>query len=270
MTSQIPTNPFPTRPTRGIMIGLYLIFLAGVGRTLTDTSPSSVIAFRHLRVLGIEAVFLLLFTLVLWRPPRRTSWLYLYFSLQSAIIVAMLAMMPKLDFVIMFFLLLSYQVAWLFSGQLRWGWIIGFSFVAGAAEILAQGLLQGLALGLVTIAGFFVITAYVIALQEVEAADTRSRAILSELQATHIQLRDYASQVEELAGMEERGHLARDLHDSVSQTLFSIQLNTRSAQLLLEKNPSRVRAQLIILQNLVQSALAEMRRLIVQMRTQGE
>jgi hypothetical protein len=58
--------------------------------------------------------------------------------------------------------------------------------------------------------------------------------------------------------------------DSVSQTMFSILLTTRAAQLLLERDPARVRAQLVQLQELVQSALAEMRSLITQLRIKAD
>jgi signal transduction histidine kinase len=72
--------------------------------------------------------------------------------------------------------------------------------------------------------------------------------------------------VEELAAMEERNRLARELHDSVSQTMFSLLLATRSAQILLERDPVRVRPQLEQLQELTQSALAQMRSLIAELR----
>ena len=90
--------------------------------------------------------------------------------------------------------------------------------------------------------------------------------MLSELQETHRQLQAYADQVEELATIEERSRLARELHDSVSQTLFSIVLNTRSAQILQERNPARVKPQLEQLQELTQNTLAQMRSLIAQLR----
>jgi signal transduction histidine kinase len=90
--------------------------------------------------------------------------------------------------------------------------------------------------------------------------------MLGELQDTHRQLQAYADQVEELAAMEERNRLARELHDSVSQTLFSIVLHTRSAQILLERDPPRIRPQLQRLQELTQNALAQMRGLIAQLR----
>ena len=72
--------------------------------------------------------------------------------------------------------------------------------------------------------------------------------------------------MEELAAIEERNRLARELHDSVSQTMFSIILNVRSTQVLLQRDPTRLRPQLETLQKLAQSALVEMRSLIAQLR----
>jgi two-component system NarL family sensor kinase len=72
--------------------------------------------------------------------------------------------------------------------------------------------------------------------------------------------------VEELATLEERNRLARELHDSVSQTLFSITLSTRAAQLLQKKSPGKLKNQLEQLQHLTEDALAEIRTMITQLR----
>ena len=72
-----------------------------------------------------------------------------------------------------------------------------------------------------------------------------------------------ASQV---AALDERNRLARDLHDSVTQTLFSITLTAESARAMLTRKPERVEAQVERLQNLARGALAEMRSLIFQLR----
>jgi signal transduction histidine kinase len=111
-----------------------------------------------------------------------------------------------------------------------------------------------------------ILAAYSVFSREVAAAQAGRQTMLLELQETHRQLERYAGQVEELASIQERNRLAREIHDSVSQTLFSITLNTRAVQLMLEKDPTRVRAQLEQLQGLVQSALAEMRSLIAELR----
>ncbi|HSK52119.1 MAG TPA: GAF domain-containing protein [Clostridia bacterium] len=78
--------------------------------------------------------------------------------------------------------------------------------------------------------------------------------------------RDLRRQAGELASSEERAHLARELHDSVTQALFSMTLVARSVELLLERDPEAARTQLSQLRDLQREALAEMRALIFELR----
>jgi PAS domain S-box-containing protein len=73
-------------------------------------------------------------------------------------------------------------------------------------------------------------------------------------------------QAGELAAGEERAHLARELHDSVTQALFSMTMVTRSTELLLDRDPNAAREQLGQLRELQREALAEMRALIFELR----
>ena len=50
--------------------------------------------------------------------------------------------------------------------------------------------------------------------------------------------RDLRRQAGELAAGEERAHLARELHDSVTQALFSMTLVSRSVEMLLDRDPA--------------------------------
>lgn len=68
------------------------------------------------------------------------------------------------------------------------------------------------------------------------------------------------------AVLEERNRLARELHDSVTQQLFSMVLTAQAARAQLERNPQRAAAQLERLQETASAALAEMRALIFQLR----
>jgi signal transduction histidine kinase len=70
----------------------------------------------------------------------------------------------------------------------------------------------------------------------------------------------------ELSTIEERKRLARELHDSVTQTLFSIGLTAEAASELVEADPGRARDQLGHLQELTRAAMAEMRSLIFELR----
>ena len=108
--------------------------------------------------------------------------------------------------------------------------------------------------------------------------DVRAIGIVDDGQFAGIQgaTRDVSDQVRlenelrrqagELAAGEERAHLARELHDSVTQALFSMTLVSRSVEMLLESDPSAARDQLGQLRELQREALAEMRALIFELR----
>src|SRR5256714_2853902 len=70
----------------------------------------------------------------------------------------------------------------------------------------------------------------------------------------------------ELTVVEERNRLARELHDAVNQTLFSVSLTADAAALLVDSEPERAKAQLREVRELVRSAMAEMRSLIFELR----
>jgi PAS domain S-box-containing protein len=108
--------------------------------------------------------------------------------------------------------------------------------------------------------------------------DMRSMPIVlnGEFKGAHGRVRDLREQVRlqtdlqrqaaELAAGEERAHLARELHDSVTQALFSMTLTTRSIELLLDRDLDAARARLVELRELERDALAEMRGLIFELR----
>jgi PAS domain S-box-containing protein len=78
--------------------------------------------------------------------------------------------------------------------------------------------------------------------------------------------RDLRRQAADLASSQERAHLARELHDSVTQALFSMTLTTRTLELLMDRDATKAKAQLAVLRELQKDALAEMRSLIFELR----
>jgi len=70
----------------------------------------------------------------------------------------------------------------------------------------------------------------------------------------------------ELAVLEERNRLARELHDSISQMLFSMVLNAEASATLFDTNPASAREQIARLQETSHTALKEMRTLIFELR----
>ncbi|MDF5754883.1 GAF domain-containing sensor histidine kinase [Spongiactinospora sp. TRM90649] len=70
----------------------------------------------------------------------------------------------------------------------------------------------------------------------------------------------------ELAMVEERTRVARELHDAVTQKLFSLRLTAQAAGALLAEHPERAAVQIDQVQRLAGEALAELRAVIVELR----
>jgi signal transduction histidine kinase len=105
-------------------------------------------------------------------------------------------------------------------------------------------------------------------MQKAGAARRQTQGLIVELQQAHRQLQGYVSQAEEIAAEQERGRLARDLHDSVTQTLFSMNLTAQGASLLFARDPALVPAQLVRLEELAGGAMAEIQALVSHLRPQ--
>jgi PAS domain S-box-containing protein len=76
-------------------------------------------------------------------------------------------------------------------------------------------------------------------------------------------------QAQELAALQERQRLARELHDSVTQALYSIALGARTARTLLDHDPSKLAEPLDYVLALAQAGQAEMRALIFELRPES-
>jgi len=78
-----------------------------------------------------------------------------------------------------------------------------------------------------------------------------------------------SEQAQELAALQERQRLARELHDSVSQALYGISLGTHTAREALDSDPSEAIAPLEYVITLAEAGLAEMRALIFELRPES-
>jgi signal transduction histidine kinase len=73
-------------------------------------------------------------------------------------------------------------------------------------------------------------------------------------------------QASDMAASQERQRLARDLHDAVSQTLFSVSLIAEVLPRIYERDPEQGAKRLEELRQLTRGALAEMRTLLLELR----
>jgi signal transduction histidine kinase len=78
--------------------------------------------------------------------------------------------------------------------------------------------------------------------------------------------RKWAEEAQELAVLQERQRLARELHDSVSQALYGLVLGMRGARALLDRDLVALKELLEHLGEQAETALTEMRTLIFELR----
>ncbi|NEQ28967.1 MAG: sensor histidine kinase [Microcoleus sp. SIO2G3] len=96
--------------------------------------------------------------------------------------------------------------------------------------------------------------------------------LLSERQAqkdlaiAHQQLRQYAFQAEELAAVQERNRIARDIHDSLGHALTALNVQLQTAVLLWQHEPVRVEPFLRQAQQLSVTAMQEVRKSVRALR----
>jgi len=83
------------------------------------------------------------------------------------------------------------------------------------------------------------------------------------------ELRLLYEQAQELAALQERQRLARELHDSVSQALYGISLGAHTAGEALESDPEQAMASIEYVIALAEAGLAEMRALIFELRPES-
>lgn len=257
-------------------VGLYLIYAAVAMRGLVRLANEPGFG-RTAVLLALYGVLLVLAeTQLVRRAALRLSqkvefWFSLaYLLLQTGLVVALLLVPPILDFFGFLFIPLSMQAVFLVGRRLGFVWIGLFSLaMAGPMLIDEKGWVFGLTMTVLNTGYCFLFSGYAHQVQRSEAAREHNEQILGELQVAHRRLEGYALQLEGLAAERERNRLARELHDSVTQTVFSMNLTVQSARLLLEREPDRAAGQLVRLEELAASAMGEIQALVSQLRPQS-
>jgi signal transduction histidine kinase len=217
-------------------------------------------------VLGLLSAFLLLSAFEPLLSRRSKLYTHLYLGIQSGII-ALVALMPhRDDWFSNLYIVLTLQAAHVLPSRTAFRWIGGFALMFIPLLLYTRGLSEGVPLVLITTVAVFMIGSWLALISHAESSKQETQALLTELQDAHRQLQLYTAQAEELAVLEDRNRLARNLHDSVSQTIFSMRLTAEAARLLLERDKAQAVQQLARLQELSESALAAMRALIHELR----
>ncbi|MEQ8756706.1 MAG: sensor histidine kinase [Coleofasciculus sp. G1-WW12-02] len=95
-------------------------------------------------------------------------------------------------------------------------------------------------------------------------AERRSR---EELAQANAQLRRYAVRIEDIATLQERNRIAREIHDSLGHSLITFNLHLEAALRLLESNPAEAKDFLIEVKQVAATALQDVRQSVATLRS---
>lgn len=216
--------------------------------------------YPDVRIPAFSLLFLLVILLILEpviSPRSKTVWAG-YLLLQIGIMVTLFLIESDGDTFSLLLLPACMFVTRQYDQVQAWIWVGIFSVAMGI--MLFYGHQESApALIVIYLAAYILVASFSYVIKQNQIAQDK-------LMAANQQLRRYAEQVEDLTAVNERNHLARELHDSVTQTIFSMTLITRSTRILQERDPDQVPGKLSELQDLAQDALKEMRALVTQLR----
>jgi signal transduction histidine kinase len=211
----------------------------------------------QLLALGLILLFGFLYHFV-FRSGRYERNPNLYFGVQILILGLLVLLGSNTrDAFNFLFIILCIHIAVVSTARVAVLWI-AICFTVESLIILAMNGTEGLYAILFysitfVVSGFFGYT-----IQQAERARDRNQRLVEELQATQRKL-------QELAVVEERNRLARDLHDSVKQQVFAISMQLSAARAFLKEDDKAYRS-ITQAEKLARQAGAELTTLIHQLR----
>jgi len=243
---------------------LFLLYAGIVLRAVAFNYYDTPVPLSAYALMAVYGLVLVTEPLVRRRFPRYPA---IYLGLQAGLVTAMLWSMPEMDFLPALFYPLCYQAV-LFFGRRRGFWWIGAFVLLMAGPVLVGWSfgVAGIAIVIIDSFGAFLVGSYAHLILRAEQERHGSQKLAAEVGAAYSKLQDQAAQIEEYAIQQERSRMARELHDSVTQTIFSMNLTVQTARLLVEKDLAQVGAQLDRLQSLARSAIGEIQVLVEQLR----
>jgi len=204
-----------------------------------------------------------------WISRRDGSYPKVYLVLQLTTALTALSIPPPTDYFALLFVILSVQAMLFYPHRNGLMWVTVLTVAAASGLAFTYGMNDALTFIPVYAAANFFVASYSWVTSQAETARLESQTLLTQLQEAHLRLQDYTAQAEKLAVMEERNRLARELHDSVTQALYSQTLYAEAAfRQLSMGNIDTVTEHLADLRQTAQQSLQEMRLLIFELRPQ--
>jgi signal transduction histidine kinase len=242
-----------------------LIFVIAAGFMFGAVFLRTLLIYGNSPKLGLALGLLLAWLLLSLSEPaisrRWPGYFAVYLVLQTALVFALLTMPDPPDFFAALLAILSMQVMLRLNPKIGALWIglCGLIMIPLLARLYRT---ETVALTLIYTGVNAIFGSYALATRHAQEARVKNQALAQELAEGNQELQAYSAQLEGMAVARERSRLARELHDALTQTVFSMHLTVQSARLLFDRDPQQAGEQLERLGQLAQSALSEMRLLI--------
>jgi signal transduction histidine kinase len=182
----------------------------------------------------------------------------LYFGVQTVLVTSLLILAGTSDVFNFLFFILAIQAMLILPRRLALPWILIFFLMHGMLALWSRGA-NGLISILFNVAVYSMTTVFGHTMRQAELARRRNQQLLEELQATQQQLRD-------LAVVEERNRLARDLHDSAKQQAFALSAQLDAVRSLIRRDPIAAEKHVERAEQLADSLRQALANLILELR----
>jgi signal transduction histidine kinase len=255
------------RGSIGFLVASYVILVAAGVVGLRFNAPATAAMSRA--VVGL----LVAVAIVQTGLPKAGSpaWkFHLYLGVHGILVAALMFLQPGWTmYPVLYFPPSMWAI--LALGVRRGGtWLAAYVVAIAASFVYGMNLGEGLiALFLYGVLYAF-IGAFAAAVVRADTARRESQALLAELQEAHRQLQDYALRAEEMAVVEERNRLAREMHDTLGHRLTVAAVQLEGAQRLCTQDQERAASMIGTVREQVGEALGELRSTVATLRTPVE
>jgi signal transduction histidine kinase len=255
---KIPHHRLPAFILTILVLASYLQILLGPG---TVNSP------RGWVFLGAGVVYLL--NALFWanRLEARSGLPYrlLYFAVQICVIAAILLLTPRRGSMLLLTLPIASQ-AFILLPRLFAAIVTGVLFAtiyACFGTPTDRGVLSSF-LGIGT--GFAFVIAFTLLVESERSERLKREELATELEKVNAQLRAYSAQLGEVAALEERNRLAREIHDGLGHHLSLVVVQIEAAKATFRMRPDQFPTELEKAHQYVKEALLDVRRSVRSLR----
>jgi len=240
----IPLLDLAVYLTLTVFIAMAFLFLESVTEQITVVISLTI--FGAIHIFG-------------YRRAQTPQHFHGYFVLQTMIVIWLFAAFPTADLFGFLLFILVIQVMVALSTRIAVGWVLIF-FIAETIDVFSRRGTEGLVEVLFNVPLYFLISVFAYIFREAEIARRQNQKLLEELRATQLQL-------QELAVIEERARLSRELHDSLGHQLTVAVVQLEGAQRLIPTKPDQASEMIGAMREELKNALADLRRTVTALRS---